>query len=169
MSCSAKRRHRSLPRLNATCHTASGPRQQLFCWSLLNHGVSTKDGVFVALESRELPAVERFTGSELLPVCPAFRLPQAILETPDIEEFLRQRCAELGVIVEALIPLGGEYARSAGATPELVTPFAAPIAAISADLKLAFTSMQPLYGAIDELLDAHTKIALLWLGHAVRG
>jgi SAM-dependent methyltransferase len=131
--------------------------------------VRTQDGVFVALESRELPAVERFTGSALLPVCPAFRLPQALRETPDIEEFLRQRCAELGVAIDALIPLGGAYAPSAGATPELVTPFAAPIAAISADLKLAFTPMQPLYDAIDEVLDAHTKIAVLRLGHALRG
>jgi SAM-dependent methyltransferase len=127
-----------------------------------------REGVFVALEFRELPAVERFTGSALLPVCPAFRLPEAVREMPDIEEFLRHRCAELGVIVDALVPLGGAYAPSAGATPELVTPFAAPIAAFGADFKLAFTPMQPLYDAIDEVLDAHTKIALLRLGHALQ-
>jgi SAM-dependent methyltransferase len=129
----------------------------------------TKDGVFVALESRELPAVERFTGNALLPVCPAFRLPEAVWSAPGIEDFLRQRCAELGLIVDALIPLGGTYAPSAGATPELVIPFAAPIAAINADLKLEFTPMQPLYDAIDAVLDAHTKIALLRLEHALRG
>lgn len=130
--------------------------------------VRTEDGVFVALEPRELPAVQRITGSALLSVCPAFRLPDAVRELPGIEDFLRQRCAELGVIVDALIPLGGAYAPSAGATPELVTPFAAPIAAITADLKLALMPMQPLCDSIDDVLDAHTKIALLRLAHGLR-
>jgi hypothetical protein len=130
--------------------------------------VRTEHGVLVALEQRLLPAVQRITGSALLPVCPAFRLRDAVRELPDIEDFLRQRCAELGVIVEALIPLGGAYAPSAGATPELVTPFAAPIAAISAEPKLVLTPMQPLCDAIDDVLDAHTKIALLRLAHALR-
>ena len=130
--------------------------------------VRTRNGVFVALEPRELPAVQRFTGSAHLAVCPAFRLPEDVRALPEIEDLVRRRCAELGVIVDELIPLGGAYAPSAGATPELVTPFAAPIASIATDCKLAFTPMQPLCDAIDDVLDAHTKIALLRLGHALR-
>jgi SAM-dependent methyltransferase len=126
------------------------------------------DGILVALEPRELPAVERFIGSTLLPVCPAFRLPASVDALPGIETFLRERCAELGVVVDTLIPLGGAYAPSAGATPELVTPFAAPISAVTQDLKLVLTAMQPLCDQIDEVLDAHTKIALLRLDHALR-
>jgi hypothetical protein len=96
-------------------------------------------------------------------------LPEGVREMPGIEEFTRQRCAELGVVVDALIPLGGAYAPSAGATPELVTPFAASIAAITGHPGLTFTPMQSLCDAMDDVLDAHTKIALLRLAHALRG
>jgi len=79
---------------------------------------------------------------------------------------VREHSAELGYVVEALLPLGGPYAPSAGATPELVTSFVAQVSLLS-ETRLVFVSLRLLRARIDSVLDAHTKIALLRLAHAL--
>ena len=123
-------------------------------------------GVLVAVETRALPAVQRFTGSAALEVCPAFRLPEGVRELPAIEQYVRTAIRAHGATVGALVPLGGPYAPSAGATPELVFPFVAELTSLhESDLSLV-----PLASLIDGSslpLDGHLRIAALRLAHAL--
>jgi SAM-dependent methyltransferase len=128
----------------------------------------TPTGVHVALEARELPAAQRFTGDAWLDVCPAFRLPKDVRELPAIEAFAREQLAKLGLTLSALLPLGGAYAPTIGATPEQVSPFVAVIAeAPDASCPLRFESLNALHARIDDVLDGHLKIAVLRVVHAL--
>ena len=132
--------------------------------------IRTTSGVHVALEARALPAAQRFTGDAWLDVCPAFRLPPDVRALPAIEAFVRTELGKLGLMLGTLLPLGGSYAPTIGATPEQVTPFVAVLEkAPSAETPLAFEPLAALHARINEVLDGHLKLAVLRLMHALGG
>jgi hypothetical protein len=107
-----------------------------------------------------------FTGDATLEVCPAFRLPEQIRSQVDVETYARTRMTEHGVTLRRLLPLGGPYVPSAGATPEVVTPFVGEIDHAQA-ANLHFLPLRELLGQIDTVLDGHLKISVLRLAHAL--
>lgn len=127
----------------------------------------TRDGYWLALETRALPAAQRFTGNAMLEVCPAFRLPAAAMELPEIERYVREQLTGFGIAIGALVPLGGPYAPSAGATPEIVTPFAAEVVSLNGS-GLRLRALAELAQDLDTVGDGHLKIALLRLLHALQ-
>src|SRR5262245_4489341 len=79
----------------------------------------TPDGIYTALEHRDLPAVQRFTGSSTISTVPAWRLPRAIKHRSEIPEFLSTVMArDFGIGIRGCWELGGPYYPTPGITPE---------------------------------------------------
>ncbi len=125
--------------------------------------------IYVGIEYRDLPAVQRFTGNSQIVCVPAWRLPTTISHKFDIQPFLHEKfpkdfTGKIGKTWE----LGGSYFTSAGITPEVVYPFAVELEAESlAETDLKFFNLQDLLTKIDEIQDAHLLILLNRLGHAI--
>jgi hypothetical protein len=125
--------------------------------------------VLVALEHRDLPAVQRFTGSSSIVVAPAWRLPRTIKHLFDIDRFLAEAMRrEFGLNVTGQWELGGAYFSSSGATPERVYPMAVEVQAGSAAAsQLRLVDLQQAIDRIELIEDAHLQIALFRLAHAL--
>ncbi len=126
--------------------------------------------VWVGLEERDLPAVQQFTRSSLISVCPAVRLPHAVTSRNDIPAALEDELETFfGMEIGKWWELGGAYFPTPGVTPEIVYPFAVELSVSSASrLKnITFTPLADLLALLDVIHDAHTLIALLRLAHAL--
>jgi len=129
----------------------------------------TPSGIYTAVEHRDLPAVQRFTGSSTITTVPAWRLPADISHRSRIPEFLKMAMArDFGVGIRGCWELGGPYFPTPGVTPELVRPYAVEI-----DLSrlggspLFLVRVDDLLASIDLVADAHLLIALNRLSHAL--
>lgn len=125
--------------------------------------------VLVGIESRDLPAPQRFSGSSAIECVPAWRLPRTVGHKFDIEPFIAGRFAEdFRVAVRRSWELGGAYFTSAGVTSETVYPFAAEIDVRSVrDDSLRFLPIRTLLDRAEDLQDAHFLILVHRLGHAL--
>ncbi len=83
------------------------------------------DEIFLGIDDDDLPAAQCFSGNSQLLVAPAWRLPERITNLPKalawVEERLRE---EYGLMIGRAYELGGRYHPSAGATAEIVHPYA---------------------------------------------
>lgn len=127
------------------------------------------DEIFVGIEYRDLPAVQRFTGNSNLPSVPAWRLPKSISHKFDIEPFLAEKFEkDFNVLINKMWELGGSFFTSAGITPEVVYPIAVELKSESlSETELKFLSLKNLLSKIDEIQDAHLLITLNRLAHAL--
>jgi ubiquinone/menaquinone biosynthesis C-methylase UbiE len=124
--------------------------------------------IFVGIEYRNLPAVQRFTGNSNIVCVPAWRLPKPVLHKFEIEPFLREKFPkDFNVKVHKTWELGGSYFTSVGITPEVVYPFAVELNAESlSETDVQFFNLKNLLAKIDEIQDAHLLILLNRLAHA---
>jgi hypothetical protein len=129
----------------------------------------TPGGTYTAVEHRDLPAVQRFTGSSTIATAPAWRLPAAVKHRTQIPEFLGMGMSrDFGVHIRGCWELGGPYFPTPGVTPELVRPYAVEI-----DLSglggspLLLVRVDEMLANLDLIQDAHLLIALLRLSHAL--
>jgi hypothetical protein len=131
--------------------------------------VQTENSILVAIELRDLPAPQRFSGNSSLACVPAWRLPLAIEHKFDLEPFLREKFPkDFSVPVKKVWELGGAYFTSAGITPEIVYPMAVELdAQISGETDLKFFHLKDLLGVCEKIQDAHLLILLNRLGHAL--
>jgi SAM-dependent methyltransferase len=129
----------------------------------------TPGGPVVAIELRDLPAPQHFTGSSALAAAPAWRLPAGA----DTRRALREHMAralqrDFGLAAGAIWELGGAYFPSPGATPEVVFPFAVEVAAEAlAGTSLSLVRLDDLLRSLDAVRDLHLLIAAARLGHAL--
>lgn len=125
--------------------------------------------IFVGIEYRDLPAVQRFTGNSTLICVPAWRLPKTISHKFDIEPFLNEKFAEdFGVKINKLWELGGSFFTSAGITPEIIYPMAVELKAETlGETDLKFFNLKTLIAKIEQIQDAHLLISLNRLAHAL--
>jgi ubiquinone/menaquinone biosynthesis C-methylase UbiE len=130
---------------------------------------ASNNEIFVGVEYRELPAVQRFTASSTIVCVPAWRLPKTISHKFDIRPFLREKFPkDFNVAVENLWELGGSFFTSAGITPEIVYPFAVELNAETLpETDVHFFNLKDLLSKIDEIQDAHLLILLNRLAHAL--
>ena len=128
-----------------------------------------EDEIFVGIEYRDLPAVQRFTGNSNIACVPAWRLPKTVLHKFDIEPFLAEKFEkDFNVSVNKFWELGGSFFTSAGITPEVVYPIAVELKSESlSETELKFFSLKTLIEKIDEIQDAHLLILLNRLNHAL--
>jgi hypothetical protein len=131
--------------------------------------IYTSGEILVGIETRDLPAPQRFSGSSRLACVPAWRLPQKIEHKFDLESFLRERFpADFKVSVKNAWELGGSYFTSAGITPETVYPLAVELDAETiGETNLRFYEMKTLLENSDKVQDAHLLILLNRLAHAL--
>jgi SAM-dependent methyltransferase len=131
--------------------------------------IKTETKVLVAVEFRDLPAPQRFTGSSQLACVPAWRLPFEVEHKFDLEPFLVEKFPkDFGVSVNKIWELGGSYFTSAGITPEIVYPAAVELdAQISGETDLKFFHLTDLLEISDKIQDAHLLLLLNRLGHAL--
>lgn len=129
----------------------------------------TADGVFVGIEHRDLPAVQRFTGSSAIAAAPAWRLPATLTHRWELPPFLAAALRrETGLRVRRAWELGGSYLATPGVTPEVVYPFAAEVEiASAADSPLRFVHVDDLAAGLDRLESADLLIAANRLLHAL--
>jgi hypothetical protein len=127
------------------------------------------DKIFVGIEYRDLPAVQRFTGNSQIPCVPAWRLPKTISHKFDIEPFLTEKfVSDFKVQINKLWELGGSFFTSAGVTPEVVYPLAVELKAESlGETDLQFFNLKTLIDKIEQIQDAHLLISLNRLAHAL--
>lgn len=127
------------------------------------------DEIYVGIEYRDLPAVQRFTGNSQIACVPAWRLPKTILHKFDIEPFLVEKFAnDFNVSVNKMRELGGSFFTSAGITPEVVYPLAVELKAESlGETELKFFNLKYLLEKIEQIQDAHFLILLNRLAHAL--
>ena len=123
--------------------------------------------IFVGIEYRDLPAVQRFTGNSTLICVPAWRLPKTISHKFDIEPFLNEKFAEdFGVKINKLWELGGSFFTSAGISPEIIYPMAVELKAESlGETDLKFFNLKTLIEKIGQMQDAQLLISLNRLAH----
>lgn len=131
--------------------------------------IKIENGILVAVEFRELPAVQRFTGSSQIVCVPAWRLPRSIAHKFDLELFLRERFPkDFNVEINKYWELGGSYFTSAGITPEIVYPLAVELNAENlTETDLKFFALKDLLESYDKIQDAHLLILLNRLGHSL--
>lgn len=127
------------------------------------------DGVLLGVDDDDLPAAQAFTGHSQLLVTPAWRLPKALRSLAEAKAWLRERLVEeYGVSSGELWELGGSYHPSAGATPEVVYPFAIEVGAIAEGKQpLRWVPLEQLVAFRASLRDGHLRIAALRAAHAL--
>jgi ubiquinone/menaquinone biosynthesis C-methylase UbiE len=125
--------------------------------------------VFVGIEYRDLPAVQRFTGNSNTVCVPAWRLPKTISHKFDIAPFLREKFPnDFNVEIRKTWELGGSYFTSAGITPEVVYTMAVEMDAENLrETDLKFFNLKDLLLKIDEIQDAHLLILVNRLAHTL--
>jgi SAM-dependent methyltransferase len=126
--------------------------------------------VFIGLDDDDLPAAQCIRGNSELWVAPAWRLPHGVRGPSGGVAFVRERLrAEYGVSVEDTAWLGGRYHPSTGATPEVVHPLAADVAAVEpAERTLTWVPLDELVVASRWLADGHLRIAVERSVHLLR-
>jgi ubiquinone/menaquinone biosynthesis C-methylase UbiE len=129
----------------------------------------TPGGTYTAVEHRDLPAVQRFTGSSAIATAPAWRLPASVKHRSQIPEFLSLGMSrDFGVRIRGCWDLGGPYFPTVGITPELVRPYAVEIDLSSfSGSPLIIVRVDEMLASLDLIQDAHLLIALLRLSHAL--
>ena len=123
--------------------------------------------VLVGLEHRDLPAVQRFTGSSTIVVAPAWRLPDSVRNESDLEVFTGTALPrEFGVTIRRQSELGGAYFATPGVTPEVVYPIVAEIDAGGVESSpLKFIEVGDTLESIPQIEDAHLLVVLFRLAH----
>ncbi len=125
-----------------------------------------KGELAVALEERDLPAIQLATGNSRIQAIPAWRIPKNITDELSAMKWLREKASiEFGLEIKAMQQLGGTYLPSSGITPESVLVVAAPITKITSSL-LNFVSLSSLFEARSKLIDGHSLISLMRFAHA---
>jgi len=129
----------------------------------------TPEGVYTALEHRDLPAVQRFTGSSTIATAPAWRLPMVIKHRSEVPKFLNVAMArDFGIGIRGCWELGGPYYPTPGITPELVRPYAVEIDLYNlSDSPLVLVRLDDIMANVELIADAHLLIAIYRLSHAV--
>lgn len=125
--------------------------------------------VYVGLETRDLPAVQVFTGRSCFVANPAWRLPRRIENLDQAEAQLAYNLyADFGVRVLRSWPLGGKYYPATGVTPEVVYPMAVEVdAAALQEAALQFVPLRDLVAQRALIEDGHLLVALFRLAHAL--
>ena len=131
--------------------------------------VRTREGYWVGLEHRELPAVQHFTGEAGLVVAPAWRLSRAFTHPSQVPALIAERLREeFSLTVRRTWELGGSYHTTPGVTPELVWPFAVEVEADAArDSRLRWLPLDALIAGLDAVRDAHLLVVAWRLAHAL--
>jgi hypothetical protein len=129
----------------------------------------TEQGVFVGVESRDLPAVQAFSGSSKMTTAPAWRLPSSVTHVSEIAPFLKESLGrDFALQARRVWELGGAYFPTPGVTPEVVHPFAVEVSADEhTGAALQFVSLPDLIRRPELLQDAHLLIATYRLAHAL--
>jgi hypothetical protein len=142
----------------------------LSCNTLSVLPVLSADGqIYVGLETRDLPAVQVFTGRSCFVGNPAWRLQRSVANLDQVEAQLTYNLlADFGARALRSWPLGGKYYPATGMTPEVVYPLAVEVdAACVKDAALQFVPLRELVARRELIEDGHLLIALFRLAHAV--
>ena len=125
--------------------------------------------IFVGLETRDLPAVQAFTGRSCFIGNPAWRLPRRITNLVEADAQLTYNLlADFGARALRSWPLGGKYYPATGATPEVVYPLAVEVDAESIkDSALQFVPLRELVARRALIEDGHLLVTLFRLAHAL--
>src|SRR5262249_21328965 len=129
----------------------------------------TPEGIYTALEHRDLPAVQRFTGSSTIATVPAWRLPRQVRRRSEVPKFLSVAMArDFGIDIRGCWEMGGPYYPTPGITPELARPYAVDIDLGNiAGSDLMLVRLDDILANVELIMDAHLLIALYRLSHAV--
>lgn len=124
---------------------------------------------YVAVELRDLPAVQSFAGSSSTVTVPSWRLPRSVKSQAEMRAFFVSALREgFGITVRNVWELGGPYFSSPGVTPEIVHPFGVEVAADRlTSTSLHFVDCDTLDTKLHLLQDAHLLIASHRLRHAL--
>lgn len=128
------------------------------------------DGVpHLGLDDDDLPAAQCFSGHSQLFVTPAWRLPKEVRTQRAARAWTLSRIeAEYGLQAGDVFALGGSYHPSAGATPEVVFPWAVEIRAISSSGRaLHWVPLSELVTGRGALEDGHLRIVAMRAAHAL--
>lgn len=125
--------------------------------------------VWLGIDDDDLPAAQSFHGASQLLVAPAWRLPRGVASSTPARAWVKEALArEYGLVTGELWELGGPYTPAPGSTPELVTPLAVEVRAVTGGGRaLAWV---PLADAVREraaLLDGHLRVVALRAAHAL--
>lgn len=125
--------------------------------------------VYLGLDDDDLPAAQCFAGNSNLLVTPAWRLPLDRLRAPAATAFVRARLREeYGLEVAAIVPLGGKYHPTPGATPEVVHPLAVSVVQEGrGQRQLSWIPLVELARDARHLCDGHLRVAALRAAHAL--
>lgn len=130
--------------------------------------VVRKGLVFVGLETRDLPAVQRFEGTSGIVTVPAWRMKRSVTDLLHLERSVVSSLSkDFGVEAARVVPLGGAYRPSMGVTPELVFPFAVQVKGAGKDL--SWVPLAELLAQAEAVRDAHLLVAMHRLAHAFEG
>jgi hypothetical protein len=145
------------------------PQQLSFSTVTVLPVVKSSGGVFVGLESRDLPAVQTFTGSSRIVTVPSWRLPRSLRSVRELSVFVSDAMKrDFGLEARNVWELGGSYFSSPGVTPEVVFPFVIEVDADSvASSSLRFIDGNDLTARLDQIHDAHLLLAARRLHHAL--
>jgi hypothetical protein len=131
--------------------------------------VKTARGTFAGVESRDLPAVQTFTGSSSIISAPSWRLPRSLHNVGELPTFIAAAMQrEFSLTVRNAWELGGPYFSSPGVTPELVYPFVVEVEASDVTSSpLHFVECDTLTRNLDHIHDAHLLLTAYRLRHAL--
>ncbi len=123
--------------------------------------------VHLALEDRDLPGPQGFTGHSNLVTVPAWRLPRAIASLQEAKAWLRRELALQGIQAGAIWDLGGAYHPTPGLTPESVHPLAVEVTQVNPDSRAYdWVPLEDWPGFRNRFRDGHLRILAGRLGHA---
>jgi SAM-dependent methyltransferase len=131
--------------------------------------VKTADAVYVAVELRDLPAVQSFTGSSRIISAPSWRLARSVRNVGELPAFIAAAMhREFALTVQNTWELGGPYFSSPGVTPEVVYPFVVEVEANAAGSSpLHFVECSTLSRSLNQIHDAHLLLTTYRLRHAL--
>ena len=131
--------------------------------------VKTAHGVYVAVELRDLPAVQSFTGSSGIISAPSWRLPRSVRNAGELPAFVGAAIhGEFALTVQHTWELGGPYFSSPGVTPEVVYPFVVEVEATdTTSSPLHFVECSTLTRNLIQIHDAHLLLTAYRLRHAL--
>ena len=131
--------------------------------------INTKAGVFVGLETRDLPVPQIHDGDSRIMVVPAFRLEREVMNLDEAREAAALKMKKwFNAGAKKFRHLGGKYKSSAGCSPETVYPLLMEVDASTAlDSCLSWFRLEDLMAGIDRIRDGHTLTCLWRLAHAL--
>lgn len=122
--------------------------------------------IHIGLDDDDLPAAQAFNGQSNLLVAPAWRLTAEVRSRASARARIIERLAnEYGVSVGEIFELGGAYHPSAGATPEVVFPWAVEV--VEATGSLRWVPLAEVARGRAALRDGHLRIVALRAAHAL--